>query len=118
MASIAEFLLARIAEDEALADTLELCPYFGVNVGSGHTHITKARMLAECKAKLRIVELHTPFHVRTKNDGLNWDYQGCGVCYEPDGWQASDGSWWPCPTLKALGEPDADHPDYDPTWKP
>lgn len=65
------------------------------------------RMLAEVDAKRRIVELHEPI------DGH------CSSCLESEndfyGKTYEDA---PCITLRLLALPYADHPDYDPAWRP
>lgn len=74
--------------------------------------------LADVAAKRLILDEHTPCHVKTSNDGLNWDYQRCVIC-EPQDRDLSPGeSYWPCPTIRALALPDAGHPDYREQWRP
>jgi hypothetical protein len=54
--TLVDFLLARIAEDEALAaPALEMDPAHWCTAG---THIEPERWLAECEAKRRILEEH------------------------------------------------------------
>lgn len=123
--TLTEFLLARIAEDEAVAlaaspgpwrvdpnnpegvlavDDIQVVDAFalsGPQTRATATHIAlydPARVLAECEAMRRIVELH----------GGDYD----GECSSPS---HLDG---PCRTLRALATPHADHPDYQPEWKP
>lgn len=63
-----------------------------------------ARVLAECEAKRRIVELHVvePLPPPSKS-------ASCVQCW---------GAVWPCPTLRLLASPHRDHPDYRPEWAP
>lgn len=115
---LVRFLLARIAEDQSAAQQPETAVY--TFTGTRVATLAKkrsARVLAECEAKRRIVERHTPFHVTTKNDGLNWDYRGCGECHTPEGVEEGQ-TWWPCATLRLLALPYADHPDYRDDWRP
>lgn len=99
--TLTEFLLARIDEDEVVVFALDLvCP-----PGTRRRErlpppvVTPDRVLAECKAKRRIVELH----------GNDWNPRGkCEACDEVG----------PCDTLHALALPYADHPDYDEAWRP
>lgn len=114
--SITEFLLARIAEDEAVAqetmrravadpytDAAEVTLYSNEAASSGSPIVaaTPARILAECEAKRRLVDEHG-------------DYDGfCATCHD---YYEHDGIEHPCPTLLALAQPYADHPDYDPAW--
>ena len=99
---LAEFLLARIAEDEfAAQDSLERgfggwewLADLGVNF-EARTHIVRwhpARVLAECDAKRRIVQclaMYEP-HIDTNQDEI----------------------------LQLLALPYADHPDYQQEWAP
>lgn len=143
MSDLAEFLLERIAEDEAIARaaigtaafqrqtghwSFEDVPakygvtpiVFAVADGGGKTqvanlamawernergaHIARfdpARILAECDAKRRIIELHSGPH--------NCENVHTGQV----GWNVN-----PCTTLELLALPYADHPDYQQEWKP
>lgn len=87
--TITEFLLARIAEDESAADRVEFRPY----VGDGVPQSLTDRVLAECEAKRRIVEV---------------------ARYAPEG----AGGWGFRRTLRALASVYADHPDYRDEWRP
>lgn len=130
MTDLAEFLLARIAEDQKWAraaakfhptpwrldpevqTTMEVGRWLadasdeGVLVANGDAaarHIVRhdpARVLAECAAKRAIVELHGQY-----GDPLSADY-GDGA---PD--LAAD-------TLRLLALPYAEHPGYRPEWSP
>lgn len=130
--TITEFLLARIAEDEADAqDALERG--FGgwewlADAGINHearTHIVRwhpARVLAECEAKRQIVELHA-------STGDKWE-AACVVCAVEVADYASDGQGgesydprlshaaWPCATLRHLAAVYSDHSDYRDEWRP
>ena len=67
-----------------------------------------ARVLAEVEAKRRIVDEPQPSgNYVYRDDGT----PACGTCgdYTVE---------WPCDTLKLLALPYADHPDYDPAWRP
>jgi len=164
--TITEFLLARIAEDEAIASAAteperpgthwqwvtsetdtpvapgELAeaqehqevslrsveefptsagalPFFTevggyVHPGAGE-HITRhdpARVLAECKAKRAIMEMHGSVHDVGWKSGEANDYLWCGSCGSID--DAPEP--FPCATLKALAVVYADHLDYDQAW--
>lgn len=69
------------------------------------THVARhdpARVLLECEAKRRIVELHTPAHECTEpGDGF------AGVFGSMDGSRLAE-----CSTLRLLASVYADHPDY------
>lgn len=120
MTDLASFLLARIAEDEAVAraatpspwvpdsqgwkdsddDWIIVAPYHDLDVSDEDAkHVTRwhpARVLAECEAKRRIVEQYV--------DAVN------------------RGKWATCSALEkvlpVLALPYADHPDYDEAWRP
>ncbi len=111
--TLADFLRARFDEDDQqAADEWPHDALAAPRYGTWHHWV-----LAGSVSKRRIVDLHAPFHVRTANDGLNWDYRGCGECSQPDG--VADGeTWWPCTTLRLLALPYASHPDYRQEWKP
>lgn len=99
--TLTEFLLARIAEDEV---SERFVSQRHVGAGKIREDVTmiepSAHVLAECEAKRQIVALHKP------EPGQHPDF--CG----------HDLRELPCPTLRALALPDADHPDYLPEWKP
>ena len=105
MTDLTTFLLERIAEDEHAARRAEaftdpLPDFLGT--------WDHARVLAECAAKRRIVELHEP------------NGETCSVCALQDGSKYGDG-WgaedWPCTTLRALALPYADHPEFREEWR-
>jgi len=115
--TLTEFLLARIAEDEAIAWRMTSAPYWNIDTPDKASFIhflDYDRILAECEAKRRIVERH---HVREVSPS----------CAECGGYTATADSVsgivhhgyaipWPCPTLKFLVLPYADHPSYRPEW--
>ena len=91
--TLTEFLLARIAEDEA-----------SIHAGSGGRY-GPDRIRVECEAKRRIVERMTEYcwgSGRIQSEPR----PPCGVCSRVG-----------CVTLRALALPYADHPDFDSTWK-
>ena len=137
--TLTEFLLARIGEDEADArkavDDDESWRHEGegvltqYSVSGGHEissgwlsmghrfeagdHIARhnpARVLAECEAKRSIVAEHTR---------PGWTVT-CPRCLGDQPELASGTAWRaaPCPTLRALALPYADHPDYREEWRP
>ena len=125
MSTLAEFLLARIAEDEAVArDAGERrglpyeSPLYVVDDNYRHDQvgIYPERVLAECEAKRRIVGIHELDPIEVYSWGTTGG--GCGLC---DHSCETGGNTWghdPCETLKALALPYADHPDYDEAWRP
>jgi hypothetical protein len=113
---LSEFLLARIAEDEEVAreradDDFYVMPdtsaFEAVDIGPGWVlAVRPARVLAECEAKRRIVETHPIYP-----DGDQHDCPGPWPGYQ-------DAPNEPCPTLRILALPYADHPDYRESWRP
>jgi hypothetical protein len=124
---LAEFLLARIAEDEDQARYLdsegaEYAAMYGMPGEWQSVGLYDAkRALAECEAKRRIAEEHeceatkvvlAPFDPSTgERRPVEWDLT-CRVC----GW-ADDNPSGGCATLKLLALPYADHPDYREDWR-
>lgn len=106
--TITEFLLARIAEDEARAgdafdhwggpglEYFECDEIFGVA-------ISRSRLLAECKAKREIVEQAQSASAHAEHP------QSAGLVTA-----ACDREWRYA--LRILAAVYADHPDYDPRW--
>ena len=109
--TLTEFLLQRIAEVEATAEHaregLAAMNAHALQV-MGREVYDPARVLAECAAKRRIVELHEP------------NGETCSVCALQDGSKYGDG-WgaedWPCSTLRALALPYADHEAFREEWR-
>lgn len=131
--TLAEFLLARIAEDYEVAwgaapspwregpgnppigrrwvldrfgDTTAICHYGGTY---GHVlRFDPSRILADCEARRRIVELADP-------DALYRD----GEAVDPlDLEEWTNGARWALDlTLRVLAQPYDDHPDFDPAWR-
>lgn len=94
--SLTDFLLARIAEDEELAREA-VDPHLS---GGGYGLVLGTRVLAECAAKRRIVELHGGEHVCWQPD------------YPVDGDFGETNCWGDCATMRYLAAVYADHPDY------
>jgi hypothetical protein len=104
---LAEFLLARVGEDETVARAAR---------GSGMHDDRPAvkewiglanprRMLVWSDARRRIIALHQ-ITVRSTPNGEAVEY--CAGCGHPE----------PCPTLRLMALPYADHPDYREEWRP
>jgi hypothetical protein len=108
--TLSEFLLARIAEDEA--EWTLAGPDDGWHFE--HTWQDKAmsaRVLAQCAAYRTIVELHAP--------DRDWQKPPCSTCAawaEMEPYEAPPWVWWPCPTLRALASVYADHPEFEEGW--
>jgi hypothetical protein len=107
--TITEFLLARIAEDEAIGRDWRHHPGKVEVHGGGTGYIRLAnpdRVLADSQAKRYIVELHQRCNVHDRPGDECDTCQRCG-----------DGSIWPCDTLLAVASVYADHPDFDQAWR-
>ena len=128
MSDLAAFLLARVAEDEAVArEVLEkvkpgaslygiptspiyvedaegsaASSFFDRDYGQGGYTITAARVLAECEAKRQIVEVHSV---------------GAMACYWTQDSMSVHEPGEACETLRHLALPYAEHPDFDPAWR-
>ena len=111
--TLTEFLLARIAEDESeqtqpegyrtwhRADCAAVESEFYRACDCG----LPARVLAECKAKRRIVDEHYSSDPHDTGDAA---HDQCVLC----------GEAFPCLTLRLLALPHADHSDYGEAWRP
>jgi hypothetical protein len=135
--SITEFLVARIAEDEAAARACDVAAWTinrderpawvtGLGIAAMDStwdaciavtdaeHVVRhdpARVLAECASKRVVIEHHGP--------GDNWHRDYCETCAE--WWDSEVGEGpppvrFPCPTLRAVAAVYADHPDYQQEW--
>ena len=114
--TLTEFLLARIAEDEASArgddfhimipaPAKSLIQWRNIQVTRvrrPRSDIGPARVLAECEAKRQIVEACTRPLPR--------------LCYHPDEWEREQHD--PEGILNILAAVYADHPDYLAEWRP
>jgi hypothetical protein len=104
--TLTEFLLARIAEDEAAADQkhdsfiddLRLLETFG-ECKCGYP----ARVLAECEAKRQIMELARDAEEASERLGSADEYSRAAAYKD---------------AVVLLALPYADHPDYRDEWKP
>lgn len=120
--NLTEFLLARIAEDEAMARAaigkrVDISAVWSDMEVSRHIERwSSARVLAECEARRRIVELHK--QVRDSDDPANPE-TGCLVCDWDSDCQVVMPSQAPgCPTLQLLAAVYSSHPDYRSEWAP
>lgn len=101
--TLTDFLLARIAEDEAAAEKAgSFTPWDRdfQNDNYGHLTVQPSRVLATCKAHRAIVGLHS---------------SGAPMCsWTHDSNDLHDD--YICPTIRALASIYADHPDYRSEW--
>jgi hypothetical protein len=101
MPDLAEFLLARIAEDEAAYESAYVAYLDGFP-------FTPTRVLAECEAKRRIVE-----------QCKEWLSYGPVKSWETDRGEDAALSEDAAPTvLRLLALPYTNHPDYREEWRP
>ena len=124
-----DFLLQRIAEDEAVARAVSTSDWDATLDGRFIVlwndnnplaeHVARhdpARVLAEVAAKRAIANLHAEVTGSTAfyGDDIETPHgsPACPTC----------GTWgeyavaWPCPTLRILAQPYADHADYEQAW--
>lgn len=112
MSALTDFLFARIADDHATANGIELEDHLvppnmnGLYWGNGpyaEVHVTKERLLAECTAKREIVH-----------------YLAIDADEEPAGQgtkSAADLAEGATQVLRLLAMPYAGHPDSDEAWR-
>lgn len=110
MTDLATFLLARVAEDEAIAsDGCAYRGYHSVDCGTLQGYWAESRcicdgpkrVLAECEAKRRIIRAHEKWCDGSCREGRSdADVHGA--------------YWW---TMHALAAVYADHPDYREEWR-
>ena len=138
--TLTDFLLQRIAADEAVALAATVSPAYRGSFGetaaeeivrlalsegaeqAGADHFENwmpARVLAECAAKRRIVEAHPMMPVQERTWGQGGYFDGCcETCTAGGefGGPTADGGLNYCNTLCALASVYADHDDFDPRW--
>lgn len=132
--TITEFLLARIAEDEAEAvrvHDIECSIHrgFADDRGDCDCH-DPARVLAECEAKRRIVEMHQSWPVLVEQPPV---FEPIDADPSSLAMRASQQLAWltdqeyrdrfgteppTAPMIAALAAVYADHPDYHEAWRP
>lgn len=106
--SLAEFLLARVADDEAVAHALVDAQDRRIDCWTPEAtdfveRFDPSRVLAECEAKKKIIEAHVDLVKRDAEAGHT---------------ALLEQVWWSTATLELLALPYADHPDYREEWKP
>jgi hypothetical protein len=126
---LTEFLLARIAEDEAMVrPAVELDIKYGSKYFGRYEWehdglvVNPARVLAECEAKRRIVELHKPIQPEPCHCGKEHEPLMPAICGECGSATHTDWTTTPvtalCDTVLILALPYADHADYnEKMWK-
>jgi len=128
--TLTEFLLARIAEDEAAArESYEAVPpAFGAYGrlmldAIDYLIVDPDRVLAECETKRRIVALHRP--ARFIDISIGIDSTVCLICHianehypDAEGIPRLMQELHPCDTLRFLALPYADHEHFQEEWRP
>lgn len=126
MTTLVDFLLARIAEDEVVAQAARPDEYLktygrselkvGATDGYSHVAVTTTRVLAECESKRRVVDeaakvsgLSVMVNVERSNIAY-WDIDG-------DDWAVPEEHDAGLRLLRLLALPYADHPDYREEWR-
>ena len=117
--TLAEFLLARIAEDEAVARRAQrayqhvfgIPHYFTANSDTS-VAMNPRVALAECEAKRRIVEDADTYVGEFENE--DWRTNDTFTAGRVAGRARS----WRDDTLRLLALPYADHSDYEEGWRP
>ena len=98
--TLAEFVLARLIEDEEVA-------YRGIHdaigpvASSGRDRSLSSRILADCEVRRQRLDLHSESRGIAGRDGPQ-----CHLCGEP----------YPCTTLMVLASAWITHPDFDSNW--
>lgn len=126
------FLTARLDEDKRTATAAQE-GYFDLLGASAAEEAFVARwdpagVLAEVETKRAILAHHRTSTFTDVSLGIR-GWTVCLVCHcvmdEPDDWDEAE-EWryplvqyqFPCPTLRLLAQPYADHPDYQAEWNP
>jgi hypothetical protein len=99
--TVTEFVEARIAEDEVNIEGDWAAGDGGLHIISTPMH---DRMVAQCAAMRKIVELHA-----LEPDEVDVFCATCGTFFD----HPVD---WPCETIRALVSIYSNHPDFDPAW--
>lgn len=122
MSDMVAFLRARLDEEEVDAkalnewqdgeawysDAADMALWMDIDPAPAavFARCSPARVLADVQAKRAILDLHAPeeFHDAPGEFFCRHDQRTAGI--------------WPCPTVRLLALPYADHPDYDESWRP
>jgi hypothetical protein len=99
---ITEFLLARIGETSEAA--------------KGDGDDWSAFLIADCQAKLRVVDLHNLGGEYTSGSSEIHDFRYCATCGSGEPYEYP--VEWPCETIRFLALPYAEHAEYRSEWTP
>jgi len=122
MATISDFILARVGEEEALAHSAldHLGPELNwetQSVGEHVGHWNPWRVESACLVRRLLVKAHRnagPAVVRRAGQEHVLYSATCATC----GRSTEQPAPWPCYTLRVLALDWANHPDYQPEWRP
>ena len=98
--TLAEFVLARLIEDEEVAYR-GIKDAIGPVAPSGRDRSLTSRILADCEVRRQRLALHSEGRGLAARNGPQ-----CHLCGEP----------YPCTTLMVLASAWISHPDFDPNW--
>lgn len=102
-----------VVSDRWRGETIE---YSGERIAPHIARHDPARVLAEVDAKRRMVGLHGPATLHAGGGAAYFDTtRVCRSCEPPRQFPETA---YPCPTLRLLALPYAQHPDYDEAWRP
>lgn len=107
--TLSEFLLARIAEQEARLDDMRRS---SAVPSSPLVNKTIRVGMAGVAAQRAIVALHSVYPEPQRM--VYGTIAACSTCGSVDDAPVE----WPCDTIRFLAQPYDDHPDYDEEWKP
>jgi Family of unknown function (DUF6221) len=114
VSDLVEFLRARLKEDQVAAQVDATVPEPSIKAGATWPQRSPQRRLAEVDAKRRIVAEHNDPNRRRLAEVLGRcpvEFY-CPICVYRSYVDA------PCPTLRFLALPYAEHEDYQPEWRP
>ena len=132
-ADLTAFLLARVAEAEERARAATTAPWLAITIyPEGRAKVSRtegnededwAFIRGLSKANAEHIAANDPIHVLAQCAALRTVVELHGN--DGDGACASCGSFttlgyeqrYPCPTLLALAQPYADHPDFEEAWQ-
>ena len=122
MTTLKEFLLARVAEDEQLAQ-LAIDGHGPTRAWRGPgdpcddphiEHWSPWRVMSGCVAKRLILTAHADVDLLAEDGTGEVRAHVCATCTEHGGSPTA----WPCYTLRVLALDYVDHPDYRWEWSP
>jgi len=126
MDTLRDFLLARILEDESLAQAaidahdMKHVWSVGAEVGGDEAHFARWnpwRVLTTCVAKRLLIGAHRDVGAgvdRRADTGRQVKTHACATCGQYDEYAIE----WPCYTLRVLALDWVDHPAYRQEWRP